>query len=284
MGETVTQKTEPWSGQQSYLKDIYRQAQGNYNNRSTYFPGQTWLPLNDVQQQAMQDQMAYATGDPMRQMIGGSQASLQSMFNAPDVANNQYIGGVADVLTDRLNRNMNENILPAVQGNFNMAGQYGGARQDAFRQQAGRDTQEALSQGLAGLYADAYDTGMSQQARGLQLAPTTAQMGFIPSQTQASIGDIMQQESYKPLEEDIARWNYEQQAPWTDLQRYVSSVGGNVGSQMTSNSEQSSNVLGNIIGGGMLGYGINSGFSGSPFSNAGAGLLGGVLGGLGSLF
>lgn len=42
-----TTKTEPWSGQQPYLKDLFAQAQGLYNQGpQQYYPGQTVAPFS----------------------------------------------------------------------------------------------------------------------------------------------------------------------------------------------------------------------------------------------
>ena len=282
MGESITQRTEPWSPQQSYLKDIYKKAQRNYNDGTQYYPDQTYLELNDLQKGSLQDKLDYGT-NTMPQMFDQTYNTLGQMYNAPDVANNPYISGVADVMTDRLNRNMTENVMPGIQGNFNQVGQYGGGRQDVMRQQAGRDTQEALSQGLAGLYSDAYGQGLGQQAKGMAVAPQVAQMGLMGSGIQGQVGDTLQSESYKPLQEDIARWNFEQQAPWSDLSQYTANVQGNVGSSLTGESSNSGSTLSNMVGGGLLGAGLGD-FANKQFKtdipswvSGGLGAIGGLL-------
>ena len=61
-----TTRTEPWSGQQPYLRDIFGQAQQLYGQGpQQYFPGQTVAPFSPQQQLAMdlQTQMALG-GDP----------------------------------------------------------------------------------------------------------------------------------------------------------------------------------------------------------------------------
>jgi hypothetical protein len=286
MAETVEQISQPWEKQVPYLTDIYGQAQDFFGNRSQYYPGQTYLELNELQQAGLDNQLNYGTGGTMNDILGHQTGTYHSMLNAPDVANNPYIAGVADVMQTRLNRNMNENVLPNIQGNFNMVGQYGGDRSDVFRQAAGRDTQEAYAQGLAGLYGDAYKTGLDQQARGMALTPQVQAAGFVPSQTQSQVGSALQQEAYRPLQEDIARYNYNQQSPWNDLTQYVAAVGGIPISQGYSReTDQQSNPWGSALAGGLLGYANNSGINkafGSDFSPWTTGIGGALLGGLGS--
>ena len=52
---TTTQKSDPWSGQQPYLTDLYRTAQGIFGGQGPqYYPGQTVSPFSAQQDMAMQ--------------------------------------------------------------------------------------------------------------------------------------------------------------------------------------------------------------------------------------
>lgn len=275
-------KSEPWGPQQPYLTKGYAKAVTRLNDRSEYYPKHTWVGMNDVQKGALKSQLNYGT-NVLPKIVKNTRSALSSMLNAPDIANNPYIGGVADVMTKRLNRNLSENIMPTIQGNFNAAGQYGGGREDVMRQVAGRDTQEALSQGLAGLYADAYGQGLGQQAKGVVVSPQVASLGLQPSQIAYQVGDALRQEKYLPLQEDIARWNYKQTAPWDDLARYISAISGNVGQNVSSTQSQPINTFGNVLGGAMLGSGLQSALPASLTSGVPS-WLGAGLGGLSGLF
>lgn len=65
----------PWAGTQPYLKDVYAQAQGLFNQGTpAYYPGQTYTDFNQIQQGAM---------DATMNRSGGSAAegSLSNMLN-----------------------------------------------------------------------------------------------------------------------------------------------------------------------------------------------------------
>src|SRR3990167_11416611 len=52
---TTTQKSDPWSGQQPYLTDLYRTAQGIFGGQGPqYYPGQTVSPFSAQQDMALQ--------------------------------------------------------------------------------------------------------------------------------------------------------------------------------------------------------------------------------------
>jgi hypothetical protein len=108
-------------------------------------------------------------------------------------------------------------------------------------------------------------------------------MGLMGSGIQGQVGDTLQSESYKPLQEDIARWNFEQQAPWSDLSQYTANVQGNVGSSLTGESSNSGSTLSNMVGGGLLGAGVGD-FANKQFGtdipswvSGGLGAIGGLL-------
>ena len=52
--ESVTQRSEPWSASQPYLRDIFSGAQGLYNQGSEYFPNSTVVPFHGDTEQGLQ--------------------------------------------------------------------------------------------------------------------------------------------------------------------------------------------------------------------------------------
>jgi hypothetical protein len=70
--QTSTQKSEPWSGQQPYLKDLFRSAQGLYQQGpQEFYPGTTVAPFAPQQMQAMDMTTQRAlSGSPQEQAFG----------------------------------------------------------------------------------------------------------------------------------------------------------------------------------------------------------------------
>jgi len=270
---TSTQTSAPWAELQPHLKNIFGRAEGLAGQPQQFFPGQTYAGLNPYQQQGMQSQLGYAGGG-LADQVGAAQQAQLGALQAPDVANNPYIGGVADTITDRLNRNFSENLMPGIQGGATMAGQSGGSRQGVAEGIAARGTQEALGSSLNQLYGDAYGRGLQAQSAAMGMAPQMAQLGMMPGQVQQQVGGQMRAEDQMGIDEAVARHDFEQQEPWQRLGQYNALLGGGqgYGSTTSTTTQPSQGLFGNLLGAGMMGVGM---MTGNPMM---------ALGGAGNLF
>lgn len=61
--QTSVQKSDPWSGQQPYLTDLFSGAQQQFNNGAEYFPGSTVVPFSPDTLAGMDAIRANASGD-----------------------------------------------------------------------------------------------------------------------------------------------------------------------------------------------------------------------------
>jgi hypothetical protein len=110
---------------------------------------------------------------------------------------------------------------------------------------------------------------------------------FLPSEQLAQIGASREAIAGRPLQENIARFQFEQQLPYSQLQSYLSAVYGQPMSSAFAPqaSAPQASRLGTALGGAALGAGIGSQFFGG--SSGAFGLsptaLGGIAGGLGGL-
>lgn len=82
--QTSTQKSEPWSGQQPYLKDLFQQGQNLYRQGpQEFYPGVTVAPFAPQQQQAMDMTTNRAlSGSPQEQAFGGY---LSNQLGQPNI-------------------------------------------------------------------------------------------------------------------------------------------------------------------------------------------------------
>jgi hypothetical protein len=130
---------------------------------------------------------------------------------------------------------------------------------------------------------------LQRQLAAAQMAPSIYAQQFLPSEQLAQIGASREAIEAKPLQEDISRFQFEQQLPYSQLQSYLSAVYGNPmgGSQVPQQAAAQSNRLGTALGGAALGAGAASFFGGgqglfgfNPTQTAlGGAALGGLLGG-----
>ena len=150
----------------------------------------------------------------------------------------------------------------------------------------------AQQQQMAGQLAAAGGIGtvggqeLTRQAALAQAAPSFFQMGFLPAQALSQVGAAREQIAAQPLQEQMARFSFEQQMPRESLMSFLSSVYGNplkaYGSQTIPQAQ--SNPLGSALGGAGLGYLggqllTNQFGANAPLWGAGIGAaLGGLLG------
>lgn len=257
---TSTSTSAPWAAVVPHLKNVFGTAEQLAGQPGQFFPGQTYAELDPLQQQGMQAQLGYAGGG-MGDQISAAQAAQMSALQAPDIAANPYIGGIADVMASRLSRNLSENIMPGLQAGAIGAGQSGGSRQGIAEGIAARGTQEALGASLADLYGGAYGQGLQARGQAMGMAPQMAQMGMMPGQVQQQVGGQMRTEAQRPIEEAMARHQFEQQEPWQRLGQYNQMLSGGQGYGTTTGTttQPSQGMFGNLLGAGMMGAGMLTG-------------------------
>jgi hypothetical protein len=121
------------------------------------------------------------------------------------------------------------------------------------------------------------------------MAPQIYGQQFLPSQQLGQIGAAREAISGLPLQEQMARFQFAQQAPAQQLQSFLSSVYGTpmAGSQYAPTPEVQTNRGANVLGLGALGAGIGSMIAGDTgafgFSRPQTITGGAVLGALGGL-
>lgn len=97
-GGTTVQKSDPWSGQQPYLKDVMGQGAANYyGGGPAYYPGQTFVGPTTGQIGGWDTQLNYAD-----QVFGGQQApqfgqATEALGKA--LAGNTTLGSMANTLS-----------------------------------------------------------------------------------------------------------------------------------------------------------------------------------------
>ena len=160
-----TQTMEPWGPMQPHLQKIMNEGGRLYGQGGPgYYPGQTFAGRDPLSDQAQNLRLNYATNS-MPGQIYDTQRAQSFALNSPDVANNPYVGGMADVIQERMGRSFTEDVVPRLEGAAVAAGQPGGSRTNLINEPlaAGRFG-EALGDSLQNLYGSAWGKGLG--ARG----------------------------------------------------------------------------------------------------------------------
>jgi hypothetical protein len=177
-----------------------------------------------------------------------------------------------------------------------LAGQLSNLEQQGFASQflGAQGLQQAQAAALATQMAAAGGIGETQasdlqrQLAATQLAPSIYQQQLMPSQTLGQVGAAREAIAMQPLQEQMARFSFQQQQPISALQSYLSSVYGNPMTAYGSQSQQmpQNNLMSGLAGAGagyLGGQALGSFLTNSPFSLTSPtayGLAGGAAGGL----
>lgn len=298
MADTVTTTSQIDPALRPYLETGLARAQELFltGPQPTFFPGQTYVSPSQQTLAALQQQEQMATaGAPTLQ--AAQQAYQASLGQIGQTAAGGFLGGspyreqLIAAATRPLVQQYEQTIMPTIASGFSRAGRYGSGAMEQAQARATEAFGRSLGDVSAGIAAQDYarERALQQQAQLsqaalAQAAPSFFQASFLPAQALATVGAAREQLAAQPLQEQMARFQFEQQLPRESLMSFLSSVYGTplraYGSQTQPAAQP--NVLGQALGGAGLGY-LGGQFLTKQFGESaplyGAG-LGAVLGGL----
>lgn len=265
-----------------------------------FFPGQTFVSPSAATTEAIAQQEALARQQSpvLQQAQQAYQASLGQVGQtaAGGFLNaNPYQQAMMEAATRPLTQQFSQAVLPGISSLYSRSGRLGSG---AMERALGTAT-EAFGRSLGDITANIAGT-QYQQERGLQqqaqlqqaqlagFAPQFYSQQFLPAQTLAQVGAQQEAIAAQPLQEQLARYQFQQQLPYQQLQGFLSSVYGtplgSYGSQTTNApmyQNRGAGILGGALAGGLGGYALGQAFPsiGGGFGAAGGAALGGLLGG-----
>ncbi len=281
---TTVQKSDPWEGQQPYLKTGFAEAQKLFDaGGPQYYPDQTYAGPTDAMNQALQKQINLASGgNPLTQASTDAamarfspdyltsnpgNAYYQSMGNGPELqaaiqsAVSQATPGLLDTFTQGNRLNSPGAAYAVSQGITNAA---------APVLMAGK---QAAAQGIS----NNYNTAGQQQNQAMLLAPELQSMPYNDISQLYSAGQQQQGNQQATINDAMAKYNYEQTQPFNLLDWYNASVGGSFGGTSTLTSPYFQQQGGGLGGLGTLGGALAGGLTLGPLGAIGGGLLGSMF-------
>lgn len=267
--QTQTQKTEPWEGQQPYLKEGFKKAEDLYMKQDApaYFPGNTVVPFSPETNAALNLTTQRAlSGSPLQ---SAANTQLTGTLNGDYLYGGQGFNAAVDAATRK--------ALPQINSKFE-----GGGRLNSGL------AKTAQTQAIADAFASQYGDERTNQQRAMLFAPQMMQQDYADYQQLANVGAAREGLSQAQLAEDVNRYNYNQQAPGLQLQNYMSTIQGNYGNSQTTTSPLYRNQGAGFLGGAMGGMSMASSLGalpgmaalGGPPGLIGGAILGGLLGGM----
>jgi len=289
-----------------YLEQGLQQAQNLFltGQQPSYYPGQTYVSPSAATTQAISQQEALAQQQsPMLQQAQQSyQSALGQIGNTAAggfLNSNPYQQQMMQAATRPLEQAFSNQVLPGISSLYSKSGRLGsGSMQNALTS-ATEGYGRALGDVTGSLAGQQYqaERGLQQQAQLGQAtlaaaAPSIYAQQYLPSQMLGQIGAQQEAIASQPLQEQMARYNFQQQLPYQQLSGFLSSVYGSpmgsYGTQTTNAptyNNTTTNALTGALAGGLGGYALGQVFPssigsfGGGYGAAGTGAaLGGLLG------
>lgn len=260
--QQIIQNNDPWSGQQTYLTDVFSRAKDLSNQPMSYYPNSTVVPFSNQTESALQGIENRATsGSPVLQ--AGQQAIQDTASGNYLSAGNPYFQDMLSASMRPVTENFTENVLPGIQATFSSSGRYGSGAQ----QKAVESATDALTRNLAdvagGLGYQNYGAERDRMTQAAQLSPTLASADYTDLGQLQNVGQAREAMAGAQLQEDINRYNFNQNEARQRLGDYAALVaGGSYGGSSSTTQPIYSNPTANALG----------------LLSSGAGIAGGLFG------
>lgn len=235
-----------------------------------FFPGQTYVGPTDYTSQAIQSaaNLAQAGTSPLVQQaqqsvqqLAAGQGPLAGVASGQMLGYNPYLQGTLASVARPIEQQFQSQIAN-IASQASRAGRYGSGAMGALQGAAA----ESLASNLAGLgerlgfqsyglERQLQGQAQAQQQAGMlqaaQLAPALAEQDYASAQRLLQAGQMQERYAQQALQDQINRYNFEQQAPFRALQQYSSFLSGfPAGAQQAAPSY--TNPAASLLGGAAL--------------------------------
>ena len=255
-----------------------------------FFEGQTYVSPSAQTLQALQQQEALATA-PQPTLSAAQQSYLSGLSGLQQTAQGGYTGSPylqqqIEAATRPIQQQFEQTTLPGVASLYSRAGRYGSGAMERAVGQATEATGRALGDVASNIAFQDYAAQQQRQQAAQMALPQMATLApqiyaqqFLPSQQLGQVGAAREAIAAQPLQEEMNRFYFQQQAPTQQLQSYLSSVYGTpLGGSNVPQQQVQTNQIGQALGGASLGYLAGQNFGFSPTLGAGVGGLLGFFG------
>jgi len=225
-------------------------ASGQYLSGNPFFQG-AFAPAA----QAATQQFQTAIGDIGSAASKAGRYGSGAMGTLQERASGQLAKSLSDTAGQLAYQNFAQErgLQESAQGRLGALAQQNIANQMAAAQGLGQNYQQALATQLAatGGVGQTYASDVARQLTAAGMAPGLAQSDYQDIQNLLAAGQAREGYTGQQLGADIARFNFQQNAPQQNLGTFLSSVYGNPltrNSQTTQSGTQDTSTLQNILG------------------------------------
>ena len=256
--QTATQTTQIDPTIQPYLSYGLQEAQRLYQGGGPqYYTGQGYVGPSTATQTGLQALEARAAaGNPL---LSAAQNQLYGTVQGDYLGGNPFFSGAFQPAAEAATSAFNQ-AIGNIGSQASKAGRYGSGAMGDLQGQAAN----ALAKNLTGTAGQlAYQNYADERARQQQAtfgAPAMAQADYADIQNLINAGQLGEGYQQQALAADMAKFNYQQQAPQANLTNYLNQVYGfPAGRTTTTQTPYYTNPTATALGTGLLGVGLLSG-------------------------
>jgi len=225
--DTETVNADPWDVAVPYMEGGFKEAKNLYNQYTPqYYSGQTQAGFSPDQltaQQGIRDFAIQGAPSIMNPALSAYQQGTSA--NMLDVANNPYVGNMAQAAADRAMGALIPQLADIRSGAI-ASGGYGGGRQGIAEGTALAGAADSANQAAAQIYGNAYGQGLGHQANTLGMTGGLMGAGFQPYGALSASGGQQQEREQALMQDAQAQHEFEQNLPYQKLQQYQSGITG----------------------------------------------------------
>jgi len=258
-GGEQTQTTSIPAWMKPYVTYGLNEAQTLYQTQNPqYYPGQTWIDPSAQTQAALQaTQNRALMGNPL---LPAAQQQQQNVIGGQYLQNNPYFNQALQGAAQASTQQYYDAINQATSGAAG-AGRYGSNAMQEQQQRAAGQLANALTNQAGQLAYSNYGAERGRQEAAAMGAPGLAQADYFDINQLLQAGQMGEGYQQNALEGDVARFNFQQNAPYQKLASYLGAVYGVPGAGGQTTTTQGG-------GGGKIVCSMMNEFYGtSPFRN-----------------
>lgn len=213
---TTVQKSDPWSGQQPYLTEGFKAAQQEFRSgRPEYFPDSTVVPYSPETETALNMRTQQATDPNSLLGMAGTETAATLRGDYLQAGNPVY---------DQMLQGVTRSVRPGVDSAFAGSGRFGSP---LHSEALGR----GISQGMVPYIA-------AERGRQYGAAQDADRVSRFAPGALAEVGQAREGMSRQELQEDIDRWNFEQNREKQKIADYMGAITGNYGGTTNATTTQ----------------------------------------------
>jgi len=255
-GQQVTDRTTTTRNEidpmlKPYVEFGLGEAKRLYETKGpSYFPGQTYVDPTQTTLSALQagEQRATAGSPLLRAAQAENLANVQGQY----LGGNPFFQGAFNPAAKAAQQSYYD-AIQNVASKASSAGRYGSGAYGQLTDRAGGTFATALTDTAGKLAYQNYADERARQAAATAAAPSMAEADYGDIQRLLAIGQGREGYAQTALQDQINRYNYEQNLPQAKLQSFLSGVYGAPGGGVSTStqpiySNPSQQALGNLLG------------------------------------